>query len=639
MKKKIQILLALIIGVAMGFGFILPNWNILAQDEVTVTITSSANDPTNTSPIPVEIEFKEEVTGFEKGQILFENVDVDATTFNTEDNIVYELDIIPVDEGEVTVFVPAGVAEDADENTNDASEQFSITYDITPPTVEITTELPTDPTGRSPIPITLTFSEPVLGFGYSDIEITNGDSVGGDLQTDEVKTILVEPDHFGDVTVTITSMIISDFTDLAGNAFDGTEIFEIEYVNEPRVWINQAKEQLDPTSEEPILFTVLFSEDVTGFDDPVEDVNLEESTAPGDMTAVITGEGDTYTVSVSGMTDDGLVIASIPVGAAEDDIGNTSFVSESVDNEVEYIAPPATIISIERLDLSPTKAVSVNFLVTFSEAVKEVDEDDFDVHTTSELIGASVSQVLGSGETYVVTVLTGSGHGALRLDVGAEAEIFNLDDEPIDEEALPYEDGEIYFVRIQSFSDVPTSNWAWQWIERLYNAGVTTGCSQIPLNYCPDGDVTRAEMAKFLLAALYGEGYEPPALGVGEDTGFDDVPSTYWAAAWIKKLADDGITSGCGGGNYCPNAQVTRAEMAKFLLTAKNGSGYTPPELGIGDLTGFTDVPVNYWAAEWIKQLAVEGLTDGCAPELYCPEAKVSRAEMAKFLVSTFELP
>jgi hypothetical protein len=47
---------------------------------------------------------------------------------------------------------------------------------------------------------------------------------------------------------------------------------------------------------------------------------------------------------------------------------------------------------------------------------------------------------------------------------------------------------------------------------------------------------------------------------------FSDVPSGSFAAAWIEELADRGITSGCGGGRYCPNASVTRAQLATFLV-------------------------------------------------------------------------
>jgi hypothetical protein len=71
-------------------------------------------------------------------------------------------------------------------------------------------------------------------------------------------------------------------------------------------------------------------------------------------------------------------------------------------------------------------------------------------------------------------------------------------------------------------------------------------------------------MAVFLLKAKHGAGYTPPAVGAG--TGFGDVPADYWAAAFIKQLVTDGITAGCGSGNYCPEQSVTRAQMAVFLV-------------------------------------------------------------------------
>ena len=186
-----------------------------------------------------------------------------------------------------------------------------------------------------------------------------------------------------------------------------------------------------------------------------------------------------------------------------------------------------------------------------------------------------------------------------------------------------------------SFADVTTSYWAWNWIERLYAAGITGGCGASPLIYCPENTVTRAEMAIFLLRGIHGSSYTPPA--VGTDTGFSDVPVSYWAAAWIKQLASEGITGGCGTGLYCPESKVSRAEMAIFLLRGMHGSSYTPPAVGTD--TGFGDVPVSHWAAAWIKQLAVEGITSGCGAGNYCPETRVTRSEMAIFLVRAFNLP
>jgi len=189
--------------------------------------------------------------------------------------------------------------------------------------------------------------------------------------------------------------------------------------------------------------------------------------------------------------------------------------------------------------------------------------------------------------------------------------------------------------QVLMFGDVPLGYWASSWIERLYNAGITGGCSTSPMLYCPTTSVTRDQMAVFLLRGIHGSSYTPPAVGLS--TGFNDVPTTYWAAAWIKQLAAEGITGGCGPNLYCPETPVTRDQMAVFLLRAKHGSSYIPPD--VGSSTGFTDVPTTNWAAAWIKQLAAEGITGGCTATTYCPTVTVTRDQMAVFLVRTFNLP
>jgi hypothetical protein len=187
----------------------------------------------------------------------------------------------------------------------------------------------------------------------------------------------------------------------------------------------------------------------------------------------------------------------------------------------------------------------------------------------------------------------------------------------------------------ETFADVSYDYWAEEFIQRLYEAGITGGCGGTPQNYCPNTAVTRDQMAVFLLKGMHGPGFTPPA--VGASTGFSDVPVSYWAAAWIKELAAQQITGGCAIGQYCPTSPVTRDQMAVFLLKAKYGFNYTPP--AVGSSTGFNDVPVNHWAAAWIKQLAAESITGGCGTGLYCPGNPVNRAEMAVFLVRTFSLP
>jgi hypothetical protein len=46
---------------------------------------------------------------------------------------------------------------------------------------------------------------------------------------------------------------------------------------------------------------------------------------------------------------------------------------------------------------------------------------------------------------------------------------------------------------------------------------------------------------------------------------FADVPASHPFFRFVEALAASGITSGCGGGNYCPDAPLTRGQMAVFL--------------------------------------------------------------------------
>jgi hypothetical protein len=54
------------------------------------------------------------------------------------------------------------------------------------------------------------------------------------------------------------------------------------------------------------------------------------------------------------------------------------------------------------------------------------------------------------------------------------------------------------------FSDVDANHWACKYIKKLYELGITTGCAQNPLRYCPNDIVTRAQMAAFLARAFWG---------------------------------------------------------------------------------------------------------------------------------------
>ena len=111
------------------------------------------------------------------------------------------------------------------------------------------------------------------------------------------------------------------------------------------------------------------------------------------------------------------------------------------------------------------------------------------------------------------------------------------------------------------FNDVPATDWGAAYIEEIARRGITAGCGNGA--FCPDGPTTNGQLAVFLLLALHGPTFSPPACTA---TGFTDVPCSHPFARWIQALAREGRTDGCGGGRFCPDEQVSRAAMADVLV-------------------------------------------------------------------------
>jgi hypothetical protein len=181
---------------------------------------------------------------------------------------------------------------------------------------------------------------------------------------------------------------------------------------------------------------------------------------------------------------------------------------------------------------------------------------------------------------------------------------------------------------VSDFLDVPTAQQFHFYVTILVSNGITAGVGGG--NYGVDAPTLRQQMAVFLLKARHGLCYTPPPCA----GTFPDVPCPSTFANWIEALSAEGITGGCGGGNYCPTNPVRRDQMAVFLLKAEHGSGYLPP-----DCTGvFPDVPCPSTFANWIEQLAAEQITGGCGGGNYCPSNANTRGQMAVFMVKTFHL-
>ncbi len=116
------------------------------------------------------------------------------------------------------------------------------------------------------------------------------------------------------------------------------------------------------------------------------------------------------------------------------------------------------------------------------------------------------------------------------------------------------------------FVDVPIEDYSTlaDYIEQLFNDGITAGCMVVgdDMYFCPDDLMSRAQMAVLMVKARGWDPVDPPT-GI-----FNDVPVDHWAAGFVERLFLEGVTAGCGGGNYCEADPVTRAQIAVFMVKA-----------------------------------------------------------------------
>ncbi len=151
-------------------------------------------------------------------------------------------------------------------------------------------------------------------------------------------------------------------------------------------------------------------------------------------------------------------------------------------------------------------------------------------------------------------------------------------------------------------------------IEAVAAVGVTKGCNEAGDRFCPSDAVTRGQMAAFLVRLLQAPADSSDRFG-------DDDGSIFEAD--IDALAAAGITTGCTPTAFCPDAVVTRGEMAVFLVRAF--------ELASSASDAFIDDDDSLYEPQ-IDAVAAAGVTLGCEPGRFCPESAVTREQMASFL-------
>lgn len=316
---------------------------------------------------------------------------------------------------------------------------YEFAFDL-PPAVQSGTRADSNPTNAAAVSFVVTFTEPVTGVDLAPpfIDFALNSSAGiMDASIDSVIPISANTYSVRVNTGSGSGLLRLDLVDddsivdTAGNplggpgagngSFSAGESYTVEK-NNPFV-TGILRMDPDPAVADTVHFMVTFSEEVSG----VDGGDFAPLTTGGIADAAVvqvTGPGPTYTVAVYTGTGDGTLRLNLldndsildamgnPLAGAG--AGNGNFTSGEA-YTINKSAPSVT--SSLRSDPDPTAALSVRFTVSFSEAVNGVDAGDFALTAAGGISGAAVMSVSGSGNTYVVTVGTGGGNGALRLDL------------------------------------------------------------------------------------------------------------------------------------------------------------------------------------------------------------------------------
>jgi len=372
----------------------------------TVTINSSAPDPTNLKPFPVDIVFSEAMSGFTLDDITVGNgfasnfVDLGGDT-------AFTADITASSDGEVTVDIAAGVAvSTADSLPNAAATQLSRNVDSTRPGVAITSTL-SGLTGASSIPITVTFTEVVTGFEAADLSVSNNGAVANFTdEGDGVYAASISTAECAEGTIT-ANIAEGATTAAAGNTNTPAAQWSIEFSASATTVAISSTSVSDPTNDSPIEFIFTFSEAVNGFES--DDISVTNGTKGSIMALTANIEFSLLVTPVA----DGLVAVGVLADSTSSVSHGTGNVAASFSITYDGTAPEVAITSTET---DPTSAAFIPITVTFDEPV--VDFTDSDLLLSN---GGVVGFADAGGGMYTASIDTsGSGaDGTITVDISS----------------------------------------------------------------------------------------------------------------------------------------------------------------------------------------------------------------------------
>ena len=389
----------------------------------TVTVSSTAGasgSTTATLPIPFTLTFSKAVTAYGSTSTVLSASAVTVTNGTvssfTGSGTSYSFNVTPSGTNAVTVSIPINSAQDGDGNGNIASAAYTLTPTGPTTVTSINRNSPTAATtNNATVSYTVTFGASVSGLTASNFSLTGtaatGSSISNVTGSGATYTVTVAVGAT-DGTLTLNLANATGISPGVSNApYTSGQTYTINRVA-PTVVISNTDPS--PTNANVLDFQAVFSEPVSNV--TAADFVMTNSGVTSGAISLTQIDPKTCNITVINVSGTGTARLDLKGGTTiADAAGNTPAASTGFTYTIDQTPP--TITSITAPGTNPTTATTVNYTVTFSEAVTGVVATYFTATTVSGNVAGTVSAVTGTGTTYTVTVSSITGTGTLRLDL------------------------------------------------------------------------------------------------------------------------------------------------------------------------------------------------------------------------------
>jgi hypothetical protein len=633
----------------------------------TVTISSTASNPTKSSTIPVMITFSEDVTGFTADDITVENGTKGTLSGNGKD---YTIDITPTNDGKVTVDIAADAATDATGNGNTVAAQLSRIYDSTAPTAPVVVGM----AATNDTTPTWTWTAGGGGNGAFRYKLDDADLSSGTTGTatasftpasafgDGIHTLYVqERDDAGNWSVSGSYMVT---VDTIAPAVGGTGAISPTDVSWNSVKLSWSAASDADTAQEELQYKVVCSEsnniatvtDANANGTLVSDwtANLTSMTATGlvgqknyyfnIIVKDAAGNETVYSlVSVTTPTrpkgkntDKPNPAVTIYVNGEEQSAGaltttttggRTVSTVKVIDEKVEQLLDEKGDNTVVIIPINTRSDVAEGVLngqtvknMEDKEAVLVVQTDsstytlpasEIDIDAISRQLGEDVTL---SDITVTVSISEPSDEMTTVIENAAEGGRFTLVVPAVEYTISCEYDGRT--IEVDSFN---------AYVERLIAIPdgvdpnkITTGIVVDPdgtVHHVPTQIVEIDDVYYAKINSLTNSSYSV----IWNPIEFTDVEG-HWAKASVNNMGSRMVVNGVGSNNYEPDRYITRAEFAAIVVRALG----LEPGKGASE---FDDVNESDWFCGYVKTASAYGLINGYGSGLFGPNDKITREQ------------